>query len=223
MELRKRISTGDIGEAYRYDEPEECPICQHAIAPTELYLNSYKDNQNNYHLVGLYLCKHCYQAFVAHYNAELYVSEFRTELSYIAPKQYRKEGFDPAIESLSPQFTKIYNQANAAEIAGLDEIAGLGYRKAMEFLVKDFCIHKHPEESERIKSIPLSQCIKTYVDNPEIQTLAERSAWIGNDEAHYIRKQEGRDVSDMKSFIRAMVYFVGMVLITEDAASMAPA
>lgn len=68
----------------------------------------------------------------------------------------------------------------------------------------------------------LSPCIKKYIDNPQIKTLVERSAWIGNDEAHYIRKQTDRDVNDMKAFIKATVYFIGMVLITEDAESMEP-
>lgn len=102
----------------------------------------------------------------------------------------------------------------------LDEIAGLGYRKALEFLIKDFAIHEHPDEEESIKAKPLAKCIKSYITNENITTLAERSAWIGNDEAHYIRKQEDRDVSDMKAFIQAIVYFIGMILITEDAASM---
>lgn len=100
--------------------------------------------------------------------------------------------------------------------------AGLGYRKALEFLIKDFAIHKQPDEEEAIKNKPLMQCIKNYISDDRIITLAERSAWIGNDEAHYIRKQEDRDVSDMKNFIQAIVYFIGMVLITEDAASMTP-
>lgn len=93
----------------------------------------------------------------------------------------------------------------------------------MEFLVKDFCIHKSPDETETIKKLPLSKCISAYVQNEQIQTLALRAAWIGNDEAHYVRKQEGCDVSDMKAFIKAMVYFTGMVLITEDASSIPPA
>ena len=54
------------------------------------------------------------------------------------------------------------------------------------------------------------------------KTLATQSAWIGNDDTHYIRKQEDRDVQDIKSFIQAIVYFIGMILITEDASTMEP-
>ena len=175
-------------------------------------------------MVALYLCKKCYQSFlVLHqcfFNERLH--EFRSKLLYIEPTRFAKVPFDEKINALSPQFVKIYNQALAAESSGLDEIAGLGYRKSMEFLVKDFCIHQSPDDEEKIKNLPLSRCITNYVDSKEIKTLATRASWIGNDEAHYIRKQEDRDVSDMKSFIQAMVYFIGMVLIAEDAASMSP-
>ena len=66
----------------------------------------------------------------------------------------------------------------------------------------------------------LSNCIKEYVDDPRIKSLAEKAVWLGNDETHYIRKHEDKDITDMKRFIDAMVYFISMVLITEDADSM---
>lgn len=68
----------------------------------------------------------------------------------------------------------------------------------------------------------LGPCIKNYIDDPRIKTLVEKSAWIGNDEAHYIRKKENRDIADMKAFIKATVYFVSMVLITKDAETIKP-
>ena len=152
------------------------------------------------------------------------LESFYSNSSFIecVPVKYTEQTFEKSISSLSPSFVKIYNQAYAAESFCLDEIAGLGYRKALEFLVKDFAIHEHPDKEDKIKSIPLSSCIKDFIDAPNIKTLATRSAWIGNDEAHYIRKQEDRDVEDMKSFIKATVYFISMILITEDAASMEP-
>lgn len=231
MRIDKRLkfdSTSSYTYSGHYDEPANCPLCKHAIKPTELHFQEYKNNDGDWFLSGFYLCRHCYQTFLTLHKCALttsngHPSRFTADLVHIGPVRYAEEQFENGISDLSPQFVKIYNQALAAESSGLDEIAGLGYRKAMEFLVKDFCIHRHHDDEEKIKSMPLAQCIKSYVKSEEIQTLASRAAWIGNDEAHYIRKQEGRDVSDMKNFIKATVYFVGMVLITEDAASMSPA
>lgn len=209
---------------FHYKPTNICPICKAKISPYPLYAFAFKDIENNLKICILEYCTGCHSPFISTYEAVVSGSSTAEEMAYISsePNYFSKQVFDNKIVELSPQFDKIYNQALAAEASSLDEIAGLGYRKSLEFLIKDYAIHRHPECEEEIKSKPLAQCIRNYIDNDHIITLAERSAWIGNDEAHYIRKQEDRDVSDMKTFIQAIVYFIGMVLITEDAASMAP-
>ena len=205
-----------------YDTVEQCPICKAKIRP--VYLAASLNTPNTASVFDY--CQNCNETFITQYKVQRKDPRSSyynvTEVVYSEPNRFSKHIFDERIINLSPQFDKIYNQALAAESSMLDEIAGLGYRKALEFLIKDFAIHEHPDEEESIKAKPLAQCIKNYIENESITTLAERSAWIGNDEAHYIRKQEDRDVSDMKDFIQAIVYFIGMILITEDAASMAP-
>lgn len=210
-----------------YVEPEICPACHHAVKPQELSVHEYKIDQQIWGLSFTYLCQHCYQPFLVFHKCTLArlvnaPPQYKAQLCFIEPQRFTEQDFDDQVKALSPCFVKIYNQALAAEASALDEIAGLGYRKAMEFLVKDFCIHKHPNDSEKIKALPLGQCIDAYIDTPEIKALATKTAWIGNDEAHYIRKQEDRDIHDMKAFIKALVYFIGMVLIYEDADSMTP-
>jgi len=44
--------------------------------------------------------------------------------------------FAQSITDTSPLFAGIYNQASAAEAQGLSDVAGPGYRKASEFLLK---------------------------------------------------------------------------------------
>ena len=101
----------------------------------------------------------------------------------------------------------------------MDHIAGIGYRKALEFLVKDYAIKSNPDDEQDISTSPLGSCIKNYIDNEKIRSLAQKSAWIGNDEAHYIRKHEDRDVNDLKKFIKAIVYYISMELTVADADS----
>lgn len=206
----------------------ECPLCHKSFSPLPLFACVYEVPASPNHASVVYFCRDCASTFLAHYTVSN-IAEYSNEIDYnsanficVEPIRFTKTTFDQKISNLSPQFDKIYNQALAAETSGLDEIAGLGYRKSLEFLVKDFAIHEHPECEEEIKALMLSPCIKKYINTPQIKTLAERSAWIGNDEAHYIRKQEDRDINDMKAFIQATVYFINMVLITEDAASMTP-
>ena len=115
-------------------------------------------------------------------------------------------------------FVSTYAQSQQAEADGLTEICGIGYRKALEYLVKDFLCHVDPDHEEEIKKELLGPSIRRIHD-PRIKTLAERSVWIGNDETHYVRKHEDLDVNDMKRFIIAMVRYVDAELAFEDAES----
>ena len=142
------------------------------------------------------------------------------KLNHSAPINFKERDFDDKLKEVSPQFVKVYNQALKAEEYSLDEIAGLGYRKALEFLIKDFAIYNNPEKSEEIKSTWMMKCLKDYIDNDKIKTLAEKSEWIGNDEAHYVKIQDDRDINDMKKFIDALVNFISMSLIVDDAETM---
>ena len=57
------------------------------------------------------------------------------------------------------------------------------------------------------------------IENNRIKTLAQRSAWIGNDETHYARKHEDLGLSEMKRFIKAMLTYVESELAFEEAES----
>ena len=210
-------------DTYEVEQVTLCPICKKSISP--VHLNSvFRGDDNFIYIESHLLCKGCFHSFIASYrcsiarNGDVDIGE----LISAEPNKFKEQIFDDCINSLSPNFVKIYNQALAAETSGLNEIAGLGYRKALEFLIKDFVIHEHPNDKEAIKKMFLGNCIKTYIDDPRIKTLAERSIWLGNDEAHYVRKHTDRDVNDMKSFIKATEYSISVVLITKDAASMSP-
>ena len=223
-----KFGSNSSPSCYCIEEPNECPLCHFSIKPTKLHLHPYwKDRKK--HIGVFYICSNCEQVFCSLSSCSDKLENINgvvatvSELLYIGPTRYVPQSVNPEIEDLSPQFVKIYNQALAAEDSGLDEIAGIGYRKALEFLVKDFCVHLHPDAEDEIKQKHLARCITEYIDNPQIRTLAEKAVWIGNDETHYVRKQEDRDISDMKKFIHAMVYFVGMVLIAEDADTITPA
>lgn len=204
-----------------FEEEKICPVCKHAISP--IYVETILNAEGSATVFN-YCCA-CQSAFITNYKVQKNGKStgqsdyYDGDMLESLPNRFKPEEFDENVALLSPQFVKIYNQALAAETQGLDEIAGIGYRKALEFLVKDFAIHKSPDNIDDIKEIRLAKCIGKYIDDPRIATLAEKSAWIGNDETHYVRKQEDRDVSDMKKFIKAMLYFIGMVLTTEDAFS----
>lgn len=227
MEIEKTVKIGDDSCVGIIDEPTRCPVCKYAIKPVELHISGFRDEKKNAYISALYLCKSCFRTFLALHECEAAATysrvgvlsghTFKAKMLYCEPNRFTKKDFPREITGLSPKFDTIYNQALAAECSNLDEIAGLGYRKAVEFLVKDFAIHEHPEKEEDIKSMMLSPCIEKYIDAPQIKTLATKSAWIGNDEAHYVRHHPTLDVEDMKRFIHALVSYISMLLTVEEA------
>jgi hypothetical protein len=103
--------------------------------------------------------------------------------------------------TLSPNFYAIYNQTQKAEESGWILVAGPGYRKALEFLIKDYAAKLHPADEEMIKKMELGPCIQQYMKNDMVKDTAQRAAWLGNDETHYLRKWEGKDLQDLKDLL----------------------
>ena len=206
----------------RFEEEEKCPICKAIILP--VYIASSIDTKDNASVYSY--CRACKNTFITRYKYSqeinghgILLDRYLCKKLYSEPNRIANREFDKCIINISVQFPIIYNQSNAAESLGLDEIAGLGYRKALEFLIKDLAIQEHPEELEEIKQMPLSLCINKYIDDKKIKTLAIKSAWIGNDEAHYLKKHENRDISDMKNFIDAILSYIKILDVTKDAES----
>lgn len=84
----------------------------------------------------------------------------------------------------------------------------MGYRKSLEFLIKDFIVFIHPEKRDEVEKKSLSKCISDHIESSRIRTLAKASAWIGNDETHYTRKHPDYDIDSLKAFIASTVSFI---------------
>ncbi len=132
------------------------------------------------------------------------------------PKRPTEENFSEEIKSTSADFVNIYNQALEAEHQNLDQICGVGYRKALEFLIKDYLCKTYPDQTDTIKKKQLGTCIREFLDsNNKIRTSAERAAWIGNDETHYVRKWTDKDLKDLKTLIGLSVHWISAEILTE--------
>jgi uncharacterized UPF0160 family protein len=123
-----------------------------------------------------------------------------------------KKTFEDAIQNISSEFCDIYNQALEAETMGLNKISGPGYRKAFEFLVKDYVISQTESdvEIENVKKCFLGTAIEKYIEDKRIKKMAKRAAWLGNDETHYIRKWENKDITDLKNLIELVIHYINM-------------
>ncbi len=61
----------------------------------------------------------------------------------------------------------------------------------------------------------LGACIEKFVKNENLRQIAKRAAWLGNDETHFERRWEGKDLQDLKSLIALSVSWIENELLTE--------
>ncbi|AXX91061.1 hypothetical protein CPU12_07975 [Malaciobacter molluscorum LMG 25693] len=183
--------------------PTKCPRCHHAINPN--YVGAVKGKYNEYDL--FFNCPHCDRGFIGEYK-DGYVQ-------FVSPLSYQKESFEKEIEELSPNFVEIYNQSIEAESQNLNQLTGIGLRKSFEFLIKDFLVYKNPDIEEKIKKTQLSRCINNYIEDVKLKQISERATWLGNDETHYVRKWEDKDIKDLKLLIQVTVNMIHNDLLTE--------
>lgn len=182
----------------------KCPHCKIAIIPKYIYAH----NNENGRVSVFCQCTNpkCEQTFIANYVRQSTIYAFS---SIQANASMNKKNFSDIIEGISSSFCEIYNQAYAAQQMNLSQICGVGYRKAIEFLIKDYIMQLVDEDKkDGIKQKNLSKCIQEDISSPNIKAVAARATWIGNDETHYVRKWEDKDIKDLIGMIDLTIRWI---------------
>lgn len=199
------------------DIPNYCPHCGSIMMPHIIYAYSKNESWTSEPDIALLLqctAETCNKFFALEYSQGLYGSP--VEYSYNPPID---DDLPKEIKKISPSFEEIYYQSLIAEQSGLDKIAGVGFRKSIEFLIKDYLINVKGEPENDVKS----EWLKPSIDRINFQPLKDLTTaadWIGNDETHYVKKLVGKDVQDMKGFIRAAILFISADYQAADAKQM---
>jgi len=214
MQIKAISPSGTVHENLDIDRPaSKCPHCHKSI--TAIRHEGFR--RTNEELEVVFKCPddECRKIFIGYYNKRLMGKTwmfvlYRVSLGTILSRQFSEDIFN-----VSPSFVEIINQSVTAEEHELNHVAGIGYRKALEFLIKDYLIKKYPEKTETILNKFLGNCIKDHLDNPNIKDMAERAVWLGNDETHYNRKWDDKDINDLKLLIDITVHWIEMEQLTE--------
>ena len=195
---------------YNVTDPNICPHCHLTIVPEcKMYYFS-KDTDSTPNVISIWQCpsESCELGFVVVYRKEHSYYELSRVLDgypkgpdWPKPIKDLKDGktlTDP--EPAQSKFIKTYLQALTAENSGLDEIAGMGYRKSIEYLVKDWAIQTTPTDIDKIDKMSLAQNIGTYFTG-DLKDILSRATWLGNDHAHYSKLFEEFDLVHIKELI----------------------
>jgi hypothetical protein len=201
--------------------PDTCPYCKKKILPIFRYAYTYdteflSSEKRCSQVVFQCPDQECYNLFVAEYEGFSRIDDelLFKEILHLEPDRIV---LSEIISDFSSNFTEIYNQSYMAEQLGLDQICGTGYRKSLEFLLKDFAIKESKNENEKeiIKRSFLSNVIRDYVKDENIKKVASRASWLGNDETHYLRIWEKKDLQDLKLLINLTIKWIEMLELTK--------
>jgi hypothetical protein len=219
----KAQGLGSESHDVKFDrKPDVCPICYHAIDPKQLSAAVVTGNPDlsGTTLEVTFQCtkRDCLRIFIGRYTrhtsqGDKHVGNFNLDL--VVPTKFRQPSLPAEIAQVSPAFVRIFSQAAAAEGFELGEIAGVGYRKALEFLVKDYCVGEDPGAREEILKESLGSCIATRVGDVHVKECAKRAAWLGNDETHYVRRWEDKDIQDLKTLIELTMIWIRSSVLTK--------
>ncbi len=198
----------------KYDKrPDLCPVCHKQITPN-IGQGFYKEgvyDETGLQIVFRCPSEKCQNIFLGLYSGTPQFFYLKKSL----PVKNTTRQFSEIIQQVSSEFEKIYNQSYFAEQNELDMVCGPGYRKALEFLIKDYLISKNIAEAEDIKKEFLGNTIEKRVDQQQLKIVTKRAAWLGNDETHYERKWVNKDVKDLKDLIELTIRWIEADKLTE--------
>lgn len=155
--------------------PDRCPGCHSEITPN--YISSDFHQENGFKEYAI-LCScplpNCARVFEASYTWDVYANAWE-----LAGIESGEEGMHESAAShaagISGSFNIIYNQALKAEQENLPELSCLGYKKALECLVRDFLILKYPQDELSIRNSTVVVCINKYFEDETIKEITRRT------------------------------------------------
>ena len=186
-----------------YDKPAVCPHCSISCDPTVINHTFLQVNKNNNPIIYILLileCTACHKQIVAMYSIQ---NQHSTFLGMYP--QNVTTFHDEQLQDLSPRFVKMYNQALAAKDAELFDLAAIGYRAAMEFLIKDYAVKESNEDPKNLKGKSLSKVIIEYLKDVPMVKTADMVRFLGNDAAHYDLQNPELDFKAIDKYMHIFV------------------
>ena len=207
MLIKRPINVRNNG--YEVELPDACPICHHHSE--FVYVGAESINRDSA-VQAIFKCAYagCLQFFLCYYGPRP-----NAKLETVRPVKPSPSAFSDEVKKLSPQFVQIFNEAAEAAQNGLSQVAGPGYRKAFEFLIKDYAKSLAPDKAKEIESKFSGAVVNEFVPDARIQGVAKRVLWLGNDETHYLKKWTEHDIDDLVKLVRLAAHWIDIETLSK--------
>lgn len=199
------ISDGNSSHKINLIFPKMCCICHNEDFELEFLTGVFiKGDHKN--LESVFQCTNteCNRLLIGYYTRVNVYIPF--ELVKLEPNHIPDKNFSPEIKEISPRFIKLFNQLIKAEQKNLALIFGIGYRKALEFLIKDYLVYLDPKRKDKFINESLKYCLYKLDNN--IPDISKKITWLRSDVDVYYREWNGKDVNDLKKMIEIISSFI---------------
>lgn len=211
LNAQQNLLNQPLWKTANFSPPNPCPFCNVINSP-DVHSGVYDlypyDDDNDIEYKNAYIfftCSNCHESFMGIYTLSTPEINYQNpifSLTKVFPNQLHFKEV-PEITAFSPSFVRIYSETLYAEQEGLAELTGMGFRKALEFLVRDYLVSLEPKTEESIRKLTFSDCIKKL--DVDLQEIAEGANWLSNDFVHYTKKHDEFNIEDLKEFIGLFV------------------
>jgi hypothetical protein len=205
MEIAVSYNVDGTGHTTKVTIPDDCPTCGRLVV---FPFNGASLAKTTGELQTVHHCpnKACGSYMICYHTS---VATGVWKLKKTEPPKFALVALPDFVQEISSSFVSIFMEAVEAKERGLNQIAGPGFRKAFEFLIKDYAKTKaKPEEFEDIEKLQANPVVNKYIPDSRVQAVAKRALWVGNDETHYLRKWEDRDVNDLTTLIKLTIEWI---------------
>ena len=188
----------------KYNKIHTCPYC--GIGTDAIQLNLYPMEITNGTIINItYRCTSCDKIFHVSYKK---MKDEEIFVPYSVFPNFQGKEFSKEIQNVSPRFIKLYNQAYKAEYDTNYELAGCGYRNALEVLIKDYAINILGEKKEDVVKYKLYKAIELYLKDVDMSNCADVVRILGNDNTHYERDYENIDFDVLKQYLNIFIEMI---------------
>jgi len=183
------------------NKPLYCPLCstpQDGILKDGKY---YSRVNNLYYVTFSYECSVCRNTYLTIYDVDC--DNKKAEFEAFHPSIFPGY-FDDKLSKISERFIDMYNQALTCENSNHIELAAIGYRSSLEYLIKDYAINELNEDKKSVGRMSLFDATSRFLD-PECVKSADVIRILGNDYTHFERKYPEYDFEILKAYMEIFI------------------
>lgn len=200
MELKfipKRCNDFVSSYSGKYPKPATCPHCGFGTDAVFVDKTTF-DFNSKILLIATCRCTSCNKSFFFACEREPKGDgKFICMHPDISFKPYEND----MLQSISPRFIEMYNQSLQAEFVESFDLAAMGFRSALEILVKDYAINELNVPEDKASKKTLFDAIEAYLGQTDLLKTADVIRILGNDHTHYKRKYPQHDFSLLKGYM----------------------